>query len=293
MRILYFLACSVAVWNSAAAQTPTLDTINAELQMDTDETLVTRAGSDSHVYQFPNPALRVTDGTTMNVFGVMTSGDFVLHLFPIEDAPKPEPFTITKRSKGWDVQYSSVLRHHEDSFVMPKDQFVWFIIERTNSYLALYRVPDAKPVLLVSNYVLKNKLNFNLLQKFRVSSAREAFWDFQGFKYDREEGGASKYPFLDPVLDKMKKAYKSVVGHLKRCEFTEANVDTAPDANNERFFLTLFMNRNCRDKKILLQFKDMEVRYRAHLMAAGVTPSPPPTEEECKKYIMDKRSLKF
>lgn len=291
--ILYFLAGSAALCRRAAAQAPTLDTITAELQLDTDETLVTRAGSDSHVYQFPNAALRVTDGTTMNVFGVRTAGDFVLHLLPIEDTPKPEPFTITKRSKGWDVHYSSVSRQHEDSFVMSGNEFVWFIIERTNSYLALYRVPDSKPVLVISNHVLKKKINFNTLQRFRASSTDEAFWDFQGFKYDKTEGGASKYLFLGAVLDKMRKAYKNVAAHLKRCEYTEANYETAPDANNERFFLTLFMNKNCRDKRTLLQFKDMGVRYKAHLLAAGITPSPPPNEEQCKKYIMDKRSLKF
>lgn len=293
LSILYFLAGSAALWCRAVAQPPSLDTVISELQLDTDETLVTRAGSDSYVYEFPNPALRVTDGTTMNVFGVMTAGDFVLHLLPIEDTPNPEPFTITKRSKGWDVHYSSVSRQYEDSFVVPENEFVWFIIERTNSYLALYRVPDSKPVLVVSNHVLKKKINFNTLQRFRVTSTEEAFWDFQGFKYDKTEGGTSKYPFLDAVLDRMRKAYKSVAAHLKHCEYTEANFHTAPDANNERFFLTLFMNKNCRDKKILLQLKDMGVRYKTHLLAAGITPSPPPNEEQCKKYIMDKRSLNF
>lgn len=292
MNILYFLAVSVALWWRAVAPPPPLDTISAELQLDTDETVVTRAGSDSYVYHFPNPKLRVTDGTTMNVFGVMTVGDFTLHLLPLKDTPKPEPLTITKKVKGWDLQYSSVSRHYKDSFVMPKDKFVWFIIERTNSYLALYRVPDPNPVLVVSNHVLKNKINFNDLQKFRVSSTEEAFWDFQGFKYDQKEGTA-KYPFLEATLEKVRKAYGKVAAHLKRCEYADKHIKTAADANNERFFLTFFIDRNCRDKKIVGQLKDMAVRYRAQLLAAGITPPKQPNDEQCKKYIMDSRSLKF
>lgn len=294
MNVLYFLAASVTLWCGAPAKDPTLDTINADLQLDTDEMLVTRPGSESYVYQFPNPVLRVTDGTTVNLFGVMTAGDFTLHFLPLEDTPKPEPFTLTKTSKGWDVQYSSFSRHYEDPLVMPKGQFIWFIIERTNSYVALYRVSEAKPLLLVSNYVLKKLLNFNTLQKFRVSSTKEALWDFQGFKYDKkEEGGTPRYPFLDAALERMKKAYIDVVTLLKRCKFAEANIKTASDANNERLFLTVFRDRFCRDKRVVVQIMDMEVRYKAQMLAAGIIPPRPPTDDKCRKDIVNRKSLRF
>lgn len=293
MNVLCFLACSVALWCGAAAKGgPTLDTIKDQLQLDTDETVVTRLGSDSYVYQFPNPVLRVTDGTTMSIFGVMTSGDFTLHILPLEDTPKPEPLSLTKTSKGWDVQYASFSRHYEDPTVMPKDQFVWFLIERTNSYLALYRVPDAKPVLVVSNHLLKKRINFNTLQKFRVSSTEEAFWDFQGFKYDgKEAGGASKYPFLDVVLEKVKKAYVEVSTILRRCEFVEANIKTATDENQEKLFLTIYSARYCNDKRDVVQIRDMAVRYKAQLLLAGITPPPPPSDEKCRKAIVNRHSL--
>lgn len=294
MKLLYFIGASVALWCMASAKEITLDTVDADLQLDTDELVVTRRGGDSHVYQFPNPALRVTDGTTVSLFGVMTSGDFTLHLLPLEDPLKSKPFTLTKTSKGWDVEYLSVSRHYEDSFDIPKDKYVWFIIERTNNYLALYRVPDTNRVLMVSNNVLKKKVNFNKLQNFRASSTEVAFWDFLGFKYDQTGGGGgSKYPCLDAFLEKLKENYKIAAEPVKRCEFAIKSSETGTHAKHEQMSLTLYADIHCREAKEFLQVKDMVVRYRALLLATGITLPAMPTDEQCKKYIIKYRSMRL
>lgn len=294
MNLLYLVTCALLVWGRVTAKPPPLDVIAEELQLATGEILVTGPDKESFIYNFPNPAFRVTDGTTVSVFGVKTGGDFQLWLYSLEDNPKPEPFIIAKSEKGWKVQYESASHEYEDLFEMPKDKFVWFIIERTNDYLALYRAGEAKPVLTASNKVLKTKLNFNTLQKFKVSSKEEALWDFLGYQYEKNAvAKTTKYPFLEAVVQKMKKAYKDVVAHLKRCEYADANMSGATNENNARFFFTLFVSRNCQDRKILVQLQDMSVRYKTILLTAGVEPPAAPSEDKCKEFIMDRRSLKL
>lgn len=292
MIILCLLTGALLVWGRVAAKPPPPDVVTEDLQLAINEMLLTRAGNESFIYHFPNPALRVMDGTTINVFGIKTTGGFTLQLYPLADNPKPAIFTITKSDKGWKVQYLSAWHKYKNPFKMPKDKFVWFIIERTNDYLALYRVGEAKPVLTASNKVLKTKLNFNTLQRYRISSTKDALWDFLGYRYDRGEvGKPPKYPFLGTVVQKVRKSYGGVDAHLKRCDYAEANLSGSK--NNARFFLTLFIEKNCKDKKILLQLKEMRVRYKTLLLASGVKPPAAPTDEKCKKFIMDKRSLKL
>lgn len=292
MYLLCLVACTLLARSRVTAKPPPLDVPAEELQLTTNEILLTRPGSESFIYNFPNQAFRVTEGTTVNVFGVKTAGDFRLWLYSLEDNPKPEAFTIAKSEKGWKVQYGSASHEYEDLFEMPKDKFVWFLIERTNDYLALYRAGEAKAVLTASNKVLNTNLNFNTLQRFKVSSKEEALWDFLGYQYKKQEAGkATKYPFLETVVQKVKKAYKDVVAHLKRCEYADANEATSE--NNARFFFTLFASRNCQDKKILVQLQDMSVRYKAILLAAGIEPPTAPSDDKCKAFIMDRRSLKL
>ncbi|MPC73666.1 hypothetical protein E2C01_068002 [Portunus trituberculatus] len=294
MNLLCLVACSLLVWDRVTAKPPPLDVIAEELQLATAEILVTGPGKESFIYNFPNPAFRVTEGTTVSVFGVKTAGNFKLWLYSFEDNPNPEPFTIAKSEKGWKVQYGSASHKYEDLFEMPKHKFVWFLIERTNDYLALYRAGEAKPVLTAGNKVLKTNLNFNTLQKFKVSSKEEARWDFLGYQYEKQPvTNATKYPFLESVVQKIKKAYREVISHLKRCEYADANVSGATSENNARFFLTLFISRNCQDKKILVQLRDMSVRYKTILLIAGVEPPAAPSDDKCKAFIMDKKSLRL
>ena len=294
MKILCLLAGTLLVCGPVVAKMPPVDVVTEELQLTTNELLLTRDGTESFIYQFPNPMLRVMKGTTINVFGIKNPGDFTLRLYSVEDNPSPEAFTISKSGKGWKVEYKSASQEYEDVFDMPKDKFVWFIIEKTNEYLALYRIGEAKPILKASNTDLNTKFNFNTLQKFRVSSNEKANWDFLGYKYDKKEALRSvKYPFSDDALQTIKKSYKDVTNHLRRCEYAQANLKSATKENNEQFFFTFFIAKNCRDKGILLQLRDMWVRYRTILLVTGVNPPEPPTDDKCKTFIMDKRSLKL
>lgn len=294
MNILRLLTAALLTWCRVAAKPPPTDELNVDLQLLPDELLLSRPGTGSYTYDFPNPMLRVKDGTTVSVFGVKTTSDFTLQLYSIEATPKPEPFTITKTDKGWKVQYTSASREYEDAFNMPKDKFVWFIIERTNDYLALYRAGEAKPILTASNKVLKTRLNFNTLQRFRVSSKEDALWDFLGYFFKlKDMGNIPKKPFLDTVVQKVKKGYADATNHLARCAFVIPRWKTAKQENNERFFLANFFVTYCQNEMVLLKLQELRQRYGVMLLTSGEKLPEKPSDDKCKKYICDKRSFKI
>lgn len=145
--------------------------------------IIHTSGSTSPLFRLP------TWESSLTIFGVEADGDVHINLVHPVDQQGINISLAVKEYKGESQMAANLVRDQvsvvtQESVDLSLNEFTWFSIFRTKQLVTLYNEGATQPFLLYFNNQTINETDFFEFNAFRVSSLRNASWDFIGDKYD-------------------------------------------------------------------------------------------------------------
>ncbi|KAK8742892.1 hypothetical protein OTU49_001718, partial [Cherax quadricarinatus] len=254
---------------------PPLDTVVDIILLKTEELIATEGNVLSYRYFFPDSYLRRVNGTNVNVFGVSSNGWVALYLHDTTGRYQDVELILGKTSLGNVKCSARFLKESFKSVEKPCDallpgRYTWFTLERTNSYLAIYRQGRYAPDIELSNLNMDRHINFNTYNKYSVASQNAALWDFLGYRLNESDMTNTEEvnPFVYLGLKPLKDNHKNLQRYVDRCEFAKLEKNTKL-SQYKLTKLNYYIYQYCNPRKTL-RFNEAFRRHQAALRVNNI-----------------------
>lgn len=143
-----------------------------------------------HTSGSASPLFRLsTWESSLTIFGVEADGDVHINLISPVDQQGINISLAVKEYNGDSQMTANLARDRvsvvtQESVDLSLNEFTWFSIFRTKHLVTIYNEGATQPFLLYFNNQTINETDFFEFNTFKVSSMRNASWDFIGDKYD-------------------------------------------------------------------------------------------------------------